>query len=308
MSDEGHPPKQQQVMHKLVNASFVKLQQESQGIGRARLNAFSAPGSGRWMNATPSKTLDKHLGSQQLYTSVAARLGVDVYDSEVSCFYCGEVVDKLGLHCQSCTAGGDIVVRHNDLRNLLYHFAKRGRLRPELEKAGLLQEDAIIVNLRRPADVLVDGNSSSDGAGSVRRFLKTAWDVKVINSLGQGHLDATLQGSTLAAEAYRMQQLEHLNTASLCAEKGINYVPLVFTTQGGIERHAEATLGQLAEAVAKAEEKEAGVVKSDLLEQISLSIARSVHNSVRKRCLSRFEGVLHCQSIRQILEDGEHWQ
>ena len=63
----------------------------------------------------------------------------------------------------------------------------------------------------------------------------------MIYDLGHGNLDATMQGSTVAAEAYRMQ---HLNTASLCAEKGINYAPLVLMTQGGIQRHAGGALSQ----------------------------------------------------------------
>ena len=53
------------------------------------------------------------------------------------------------------------------------------------------------------------------------------------------------RGPTKAAESYYLQQLEHLNTAQLCAERGINYMPLVFTTQGGAERHAEAVFTQL---------------------------------------------------------------
>ena len=57
----------------------------------------------------------------------------------------------------------------------------------------------------------------------------------------------------------------------------------MFTTQGGIERHAEAVLSQLAEAVAKEESDDLAVVKAELLERISLCIARSVARSALKR-------------------------
>ena len=54
-----------------------------------------------------------------------------------------------------------------------------------------------------------------------------------------------MHGPLKAAETYRIQQLDHLDTARLCVDKGIHYSLLVFTTQGGIERHAEAVLSQM---------------------------------------------------------------
>ena len=50
-------------------------------------------------------------------------------------------------------AGGDAVMRHNSVRDIVYRFSFRGRLRPELEKAGVLDEPGVLVDLRRPADV-----------------------------------------------------------------------------------------------------------------------------------------------------------
>ena len=74
------------------------------------------------------------------------------------------------------------MVRHNDIRNLLYHLAQRGRLGLELEKVELRQDDALVVNLRCPVDVLVDGGVQAGGIGAnvpARRFAKTVWDVKI---------------------------------------------------------------------------------------------------------------------------------
>ena len=75
----------------------------------------------------------------------------------------------------------------------------------------------------------------------------------------------------------------HLDTRVRCAEKNVVYEPLVFTTQGGIEKHAEAVLSQIAAAVAHAEGADTAVIKADMLEEISMSIARSVANAVIRR-------------------------
>jgi hypothetical protein len=187
-------------------------------------------------------------------------------------------LDTKGIHHCSCTGGGDVTGRHNEIRNKLNSYASRGRLNPELEKMGLLDEPAVVVSLRRPADVLVDGSAQAPGS-----FRKVAWDVKVINALGVDHRDATLQSPLAAADAYRMSALEHQDTANLCAEKGIKYEPLVFTAQGGIQKNAEAILSALAVAIARTEGKALGKVKAEILEDLSLTLVRWAARSVMRR-------------------------
>ena len=51
----------------------------------------------------------------------------------------------------------------------------------------------------------------------------------------------------------------------------------------GCEKHAEAIISQIADSVAKAECRDTGRVKAEILETISLSIARSVAKAVLRR-------------------------
>jgi hypothetical protein len=143
---------------------------------------------------------------------------------------------------------------------------------------GLLDEPAVVVSMRRPADVLVDISAQAHG-----NFRKVAWDVKVINALGAGHIDATLQSPLAAADAYRLSALERQDTANLCAEKGIKYEPLVFTAQGGIQRNAEAVLSSLAAAIARVEGKALAKVKAEILEDLSLTLARRAARAILRR-------------------------
>ena len=92
----------------------------------------------------------------------AVQLGVDVFEESFLCNLCGMCVDTKGLHCMSCTGGGDLVNRHNDVRDIIFSFAARARLQPQLERAGLLHEPGIFLELRRPADVLVEGLAQGD--------------------------------------------------------------------------------------------------------------------------------------------------
>ena len=140
---DSAPPRQQGVSQKLAAASARALRDQASPCDQTRLQAYSAPGAGRWLGSAPSETLDKHLTSQQLFTTTAARLGVDVYEEDGSCNFCGAVLDAKGVHALSCTCGGDMIFAHNAVRDLVFDFARRGRLNPELEKAGLLQDPMV---------------------------------------------------------------------------------------------------------------------------------------------------------------------
>eukprot|EP00973_Karenia_brevis_P039155 5408177-Karenia_brevis.AAC.1 len=92
-------------------------------------------------------------------------------------------MDLKGIHDLSCTCGGDITLRHNHIRDIIFAYAKRAALRPQLEKAGLLHEPGIFLQMRRPADVLVEGLGQASGL-SAGVNVRVALDVKVINALG----------------------------------------------------------------------------------------------------------------------------
>jgi len=277
--DEAAPTRQQSLSLQVSSKMAADLFHRSTPWDKARLHAFAAPGAGRWQGAVPSKTIDKHLTSSQFSTTVGIQLGVDIFDEALICRLCGICMDTKGSHCFSCMCGGDAILRHNDTRDIIYRFAVRARLQPELEKAGLLHEPGLFLELRRPADILVEGIA----VGNSLRSCKVALDVKVINAIGANHLDHTRQGPLVAAEAYREHALALNHTAARCQAQGITYEPLVFTCQGGCERHAEGIVAQIAEAVARAEFVEAAAVKADMLEQISVCLARNNARAIAQR-------------------------
>ena len=132
------------------------------------------------------------------------QLGVDVLEGSVVCPLCASAMDTKGIHCLSCTVGGDLIARHNDIRDLLFSFAERGLLNPLLERAGLLQEPGLFMQLRRPADVLADALPSAASG----RLVKVALDVKVINAMGADHINHCMGSATAAMEEYRERAVE----------------------------------------------------------------------------------------------------
>ena len=306
--EDEAPLHQQQVGRTLAAARSKQALQESQPIDRARSNLFSAPGASRWLDAAPSQTLDNYLTSRESSISMALLLSVDVYDELCICKFCGMVSDRKGIHALSCMAGGGVVLWHNAVRDKLYWFCARGRLAPQLEKVGLLEDDSIVVNLRRPADVLANLRT---GSSNQSRQERTAIDVKAINGMGQDHFEASLVCKRPASEAYRVDQLEHLDTQSLCAARGMSYEPTVFTAQGGIERHSEALLSRIAGAVSKEEGSSLAEAKSEIIQAISLCLARSAAKAVIRRrpapvaVTANLHRTLQETCLLKVHEDGD---
>lgn len=267
-------PSQRAMSDKISRSCFENLKTEAEGYHRARLNAFSAPGVNRWLQEPPSRTLDKHFSGYELISSIQLSLGVDVNEGGMLCRFCATPLDSKGIHPSPCTAGGDCNLRHNEVRNKLFKWAGRARLNPELEKAGIFNEDTVIC-LRRPADVLVDDPRN--------RIQKVALDVKVINALGPGHMEGTMHSSAAAADAYREVAMEHQDTARRCLERGIRYEPLVFTAQGGMQNRSESFITQLATAIAKNESSEMSMVKAEIVQDLSRALARAAVRAIARR-------------------------
>ena len=80
-----------------------------------------------------------------------------------------------------------MISRHNMIRDKIFKHASRAHLNPELDRTGLLADPHVLIDLRRPADVMIEellmpgGGNNRTGRGPMTR---TALDIKVINALG----------------------------------------------------------------------------------------------------------------------------
>ena len=250
-------------------------------------NAYSATHAREILGVTPSLTLDKCLSKTGFVITVAGRLGVDVCEGDVPCVYCGIVMDRLGRHCLSCTAGGDINTRHNGVRDIYHDYCQRGGLRPEKEAPRLLQDVLGRHDRHRPADVLCMSSMTlaerlPDGTRSVRTE-PIRLDSAVINALGMNHWRETAQGCATASDQYDVDKMRRNNTEERCAEAGLRYQPVVHELQGCVSKGAFTVMHSIAEAVAFRENRTGASVRSEMQARIAVFIARCVARSIRKR-------------------------
>ena len=65
-----------------------------------------------------------------LAIAVAYRLGVSLMDKEIACPLCTQLINKFADHATCCTKSGDVIIRHNSLRNLVEDFGTGAMLSP----------------------------------------------------------------------------------------------------------------------------------------------------------------------------------
>lgn len=310
----GNPEMTQRQVSKLLSLARVKAWQAAVNPDDAcNLSAYSAPQAGKALGITPSKTLDKALSRNEFVTQVAVQLGVDVCEGGHACRFCGLPEDGRGRHALSCMAGGDAVVEHNDVRDLVHDYCKRGLLRPELEAQGVLRDIPTPDGRRRPADVLVCAGAAliprlPDGSRALGPT-RVALDFAVINALGPGHWNETFRKSGSAAEAYADKKRSYLDTASKCEAAGVRFQPMVFEAQGGMTSQAGSVLHAIAGAVAVAEDGDQIKIREELFEKISLLTMRANARRIRRRRIGReaveastssaARAVLHAQLLEE---------
>ena len=189
------------------------------------------------------------------------------------CPLCDAVLDCHSYHDGMCAAGGERTQRHHAVRDLVYDWCKRGGLRPERERPGLLlpttPEDVTNnTSGRRPADVYLPAFAGTP----------TAFDFAIT---------APQRQAGAAAEAYARHKELHLQTSAACEAQGVKFVPMVAECSGAWDAGAVKILHHVARAVATRTGEDSASCTSLLLQQLGVTI-----RSYRARAALRRRGAV----------------
>jgi hypothetical protein len=171
----------------------------------------------------------------RVYLACARRLlGLPVYSSPSPCPLCKQTMDVYGDHALCCKKSGDMITRHNRVRNLIAHFADVGLLSPEMEKLGILGPTDR--SRRRPGDVSFKSWAPNRGL---------AVDVAVICPLAASHLNEVEPCESYAV-LHKYARYEE-------GFKGSDYdfVAMVFETSGAVNADGLAVLKQIFRCASK---------------------------------------------------------
>ena len=169
-----------------------------------------------------------------------------------------------GDHATCCTKSGDLIIRHNSMRNLIEDIASDGMLSPVLEKEGILGN----TSGRRPGDVTIQKWVEGKGL---------AIDVAVTSPLA-----ATYVKIKEPCEWYAATQKHVKYDASF---EGTAYIfsAIVFETLGAINVEGEEVMKQLFRFAAKRLGREFTSYCGRAWARVSCNLQRSVSQAIITR-------------------------
>ena len=121
------PPIQKTLSSKFDDHLFNNLLTISSLADKARQMSISSPHASAWLSVTPSEGLGLHLDPPVFQIAVKWWLGLDTSEGS-QCTLCPGVLDHLGHHAVTCKYGGDVVSRHNKIRDILVETCRRAQI------------------------------------------------------------------------------------------------------------------------------------------------------------------------------------
>ena len=111
----------QKVLSGMIQAQQFHISLESSSpANRARLLSVAAPHASSWLSVVPSPGLGLHLESNEYQLAIRWWLGLDTSGQSMCPFCPDTALDPLGHHAVTCRQGGDVIIRHNRLRDEVF--------------------------------------------------------------------------------------------------------------------------------------------------------------------------------------------
>ena len=214
---KDNSPNQKKLSDFIEALQLNSLLSTSSTADRARLLSISCPHASAWISLVPSISLGLHFEPQEFNTALKWWLGVNPsvrLESNLMAYpLCpGNSLDPLGYHCVTCKRGGNVTLRHNALRDVVYNTFRRAGLSSHLEVgSGLCQESS----RTHPADILVTNWDNG---------ISAAFDVTVTSPLNSSIIMEVGMYTGVAARAAEFGK--HIQNDTKCAELSWKCIPL----------------------------------------------------------------------------------
>ncbi|KAL5477585.1 hypothetical protein EMCRGX_G024399 [Ephydatia muelleri] len=252
---------QHDLSQRIENCQFHALYNSGSLADRARLLSISSAHASSWLQVVPSPRQGCDMATSEMQWGIKWWLGLPLTPELGVCAYCPDkALDA--HHAVTCKFGGDVVARHNALRNAIFDFCKRALLNPKLEAgAGLGHER----RLTRPADILIPSWSNGDKPAAI--------DVSITSPLKSNILSEV--GVVAGAAARQTEERKHTCNDTICSELGWKCVPLVVETFGAWGRTAGQFFGELASRLAAQSHSSKTTMLNNIYGRLSLILVRA---------------------------------
>ena len=106
--------------------------------------------AGDWLNVVPCSALGLNLVDWEFRLCMKYWLGLQMTKEDSLCPVCDTISDSMGDHHVTCRGNGDMIRRHDSLRDVLFSAAQSAALAPKKETPSLIPGSS-----SRPADIFL---------------------------------------------------------------------------------------------------------------------------------------------------------
>ena len=267
--------RQHSLSGKIEDQQFRQLFHISSPANRARLLSISSRHAASWLTVVPSPGLNLHLEPNEFQIAVKWWLGMDVSFGSC-CPHCPDHrLDPLGHHALTCKHGGDVVLRHNSLRDVFVEFCHRACLGGQVEVGSGQGHDRLNF---RPADVLVKNWLLGKPA---------AFDLTITSPLNPTTL--TEAGVKCGSSAQVAKVRKHAASDGKCKELGWVCIPLAVESYGCWGMEAQESFKRLAARLAIQMGCSRSQATTTLYQRLSLSLVRANARALLSRARVHLE-------------------
>ena len=249
--------------------NICKLLPESQS---KYLVSAAEKGASSWLTVLPLKNLGYSLNKQEFQDAIRLRYGWTIPDMPKHCG-CGKKnsVD----HSLNCHLGGYVHLRHNNIRDTEAKIMKEVAFDVKIEPG--LAKVSKNMNLAPGSNIEDNARSDVSARGIFSSHEVTYFDVRISNPNAPSYKALSL------AEVYKRNEKEKMRAYSdriLQIEKG-SFVPLVFTTTGGMGPQCVRTHKRIAELVAHKKNEKYADVMNHIRTRLRFSLLKSILIAIR---------------------------
>ncbi len=260
--DEDTPPHdltQFTLVDAIERSVFSKLLSDASPRDKAHLLGSSARKSYGFLRAVPNAWEGGKLDPMQFRIACQIKLRINLTEREQRCLACGSPLDKLGDHGLVCSSGTGRIQRHDKVTVAISKLLHEAKQEHALELSHLTGD-----NKERPGDIFIPQWSGGKDL---------AVDVGVVCPTAPSYRsNASKERFYSANQMYARKESKY---DKICAEKGFNYLPVVFETPGGVCGKSKDFFNILADRLASASCEEIPRAKHRIFTRISIALQRS---------------------------------
>lgn len=251
-----------QVAREKFDALIVSVGESARRcLGRAK--EFS---TGAWLSAYPSMKNDTVLSAQEFRDSLAIRYAKPLQQLPASCDGCGKGFSL--DHGLNCPNGGNIIRRHNEIRDVAGQMASM-----------------VYSHVKSEPVVREQGCGGKDDNGLVCDLaVRGVWnpqtdvllDFKIVNTDAQSYVNRPVKSVLESAAAAK--KTKHKQA---CADRRADFTPFVCSTDGAIHREGQHFLKRLAASLSAKWAMHYSQTMSFVRTRMALAILRATVHCIR---------------------------